>query len=513
MSFNFNTVNQMFRINVKPAVAVAVAAFLGMTAAFWPSLVRAQDGGSEAVPPVASQETFNDASTAAVTGSVATGAVVPDLVAASVAATLDLDTATAHSILDAVKLARQKLEQERLKRLALWHGQPPVYKGDYPSKVEVVLAVWNRASGTVNLYLADKQGEKMWMKSPGSPPIAVSSHARLYSRYKIPPNCQSTVVGVLYPVMESIGTKKKPLYRTQETVYVPPTAEMFVPQMLTAGSDYLSYLIRDAFDELQRRQIRSRAFPDRSLAEAIDPYLVKSVVVIEHSAHQVLLREDDPESALGSFYVNLAANGEAAFSDAESTAGALGLAQFIPSTYALFVKNRPDLGLIPDFRQGMADHRNAVIAEVAYFDDTLRALPADVRADYLRDPAQAAAFLAAAYNGGVDRVKKAITTYGDDWDDYHGATKKTRAKSLRQETVTYVAKLRKVYAMLTAGVFATPSAPSNALPTGSAIAAITDGTAGGSPSAVPPVDAAKKLAVIDPLTTICFDDGGCSKIE
>jgi hypothetical protein len=291
--------------------------------------------------------------------------------------------------------------------------------------------------------------------------------------------------------MEEIGTAKKPLYRTDETVYVPPTAEMFVPEMLTAGSDYLSFLVQDAFEELQRREIRSRAFPDLLLSEAIDPYLVKSVVVIEHSNHRSLLRQDDPESVLGSFYVNLAANGEAAFSDAESHAGALGLAQFIPSTYALFVKNRPDLGLIADFREGMADHRNAVIAEVAYFDDTLRMLPEEIRSDYLSDPARASAFLAAAYNGGVSRVKRAYATYGDSWDGYHGT-----GSSLRQETVFYVAKLRKVYSMLTSGVFATPNAPSNALPTDSSVAS-----------------APKPLALGLSTASICFDDGGCRLVN
>ena len=80
--------------------------------------------------------------------------------------------------------------------------------------------------------------------------------------------------------------------------------------------------------------------------------------------------------------MKLAANEDSAFDAAISSAGAAGLVQFIPSTYALMVKKRPDLGLIPDFREGMANHRNAVKAQVASLrlfcgasvDETARAL-------------------------------------------------------------------------------------------------------------------------------------------
>lgn len=443
------------------------------------------------------------------------------LVAEAVAETappIDLETATADNIFEAVDLAKLKLEQERQKRLRIWGGQPPSY-GDFPARAEIILAIWRQDVGVVNLYLADKQGRRLWVKSPGAPPISVSYHARLYSRYYIAPSHQATVVGVLYPYMEERGGR----FHTKEVVYVPPTAGMRTPELLTAGSDYLSYLVRDAFAELKKRQVKSRAFPGQLLAEVIDPYLIKSVVVIEHSDHRTLLSENDPESVLGRFYVDLAVNQDNAFAFAESSAGALGLAQFMPSTYALFVRNRPDIGLIPDFQAGMADHQNAIMAEAAYFDDTLALLPEEIRSDYLTNPALAADFLAAAYNGGISRVRKAYANFGEAWDQSHNSY-----YSLRMETVWYVAKLRKVYAMLTSGVYATPNAPSNTLPNGATLASQANSVSGTAPqssaaaSSVPTAavqthtvsgTAPLQLSNINPISTICFGDGSCVSID
>jgi len=51
---------------------------------------------------------------------------------------IDLETATADSLLDAVELAKLKLEQERQKRLGIWGGQPPSY-AEFPARAEIVL--------------------------------------------------------------------------------------------------------------------------------------------------------------------------------------------------------------------------------------------------------------------------------------------------------------------------------------------------------------------------------------
>jgi hypothetical protein len=320
--------------------------------------------------------------------------------------------------------------------------------------------------------------------------------------------------------MTQVTVKKKKLFKPVFSYYVPYNSELYSPETLSAGSDYLSSLIKEAFDELDAKKITSRAFPGQALTAVIDPYLIKSIAVIEHADSQIY-EENKSEDSLGRFLVKLALNKEGALGTAVSSAGARGMVQFIPSTYKLMVTKRPDLALIPDFVKGMSDHNNAIKAEAAYLDMILADLPQEIRNIYANDKGAAASYIAAGYNGGSSRVKKAIRVWGDDWSVSHAADytalnnkaaslksriatidkklkstklaaadikalKNERAKAVTDraaalasaakikntwivaETAGYVIKLRRVYNMLAAGFFATPAAPTNTLPVAAA---------------------------------------------
>lgn len=449
--------------------------------------------------------------------------------------------ARASSLMDAVRRAKPLLEERRKQRAE--REKQPYVVSTRPAAVDIVLAVWDRDTDQISLVEAEKSGPRITVKPPSTLKIKVVFDNRVYSQYALPAEDNAIVVGVVYPAYSKITVKKKTAYEGRDVVYVPYTKEFFVPEVLAAGSDYLSYLIQEAFDELRAKGIRSRAFPDKLVVDVVDPYLIKSIVVIEHTDHASLMREDNPERTLGIFLAKLALNGNDAFDVDRSSAGAVGLVQFIPSTYSLYVKNRKDLELIPDFAKGMADHKNAVKAEVAYLDQSLAEMPAAVRAMYERDRMKAAELLAAAYNGGSTRVRRAFAAFGEDWASSYAsplasaqaeydrlidrgeavkakmkkADSKTREKlqnelavirktykpiaakiaqyksaSLRTETVFYVVKLKKTYGMFTAGMFATPNAPSGALPV---------------QPAAPTQPAPLALA---PSNQICFGDGGCA---
>ena len=444
---------------------------------------------------------------------------VSDAAAAPVAAVSSTNEAVAPqpempapmTILQAVKKARALLKQDIADRTAA-NPTPAILKAK-PQVADVTLAVWDKAASTVTLVHAEKSGTSLKVKTPGDWPIRVTTNNAQYSVYALPAARGALVLGSRYPVAIEHKAGKKKTYELHDTAYIPYQTALYSPEVLTAGSDYLSYLIQGAFDELRAKGVTSRAFPSRLVVDVIDPYLIKSIVVIEHSDHATLLGDDAPERALGRFLVNLALNEEDAFDSSLSTAGAAGLVQFIPSTYKLYAQRRADLGLIQDFRAGMADHKNAIKAEVAYLDQSLAGMPEAIKSIYASDKDRAAEFLAAAYNGGDSRVKKAFAVYGDDWAhspkaeltalNARAATLKTRiamfksrikrgkyvtenkaslkeaeseravvtsrialinSSSLRQETAIYVAKLRKTYALLSAGAFATPAAPSGALP-------------------------------------------------
>jgi len=375
------------------------------------------------------------------------------------------------------------------------------------------LAVWNKADDTVTI-VGGTRGAKYFTADNNGPVVPIVTLAGYQTAYRDnDPN--TVVVGTVQASMTQVTVKKKKLYKPVFSYYVPYDSELYSIETLAAGSDYLSSLIKDAFDDLDSKQIVSRAFPGQPLTAVIDPYLIKSIAVIENADSQIY-EDNNSEDALGRFLVKLALNKDDALGNVVSSAGARGMVQFIPSTYKLMVAKRSDLALIPDFVKGMADHKNAIKAEAAYLDMILADLPQSVRDTYLSNKGAAAEYIAAGYNGGSVRVKKAIMTWGDDWSVSHAADYaaltgkaaslksriatidkklksasavavktlkaeraqdvKARATALANaakikntwifaETAGYVVKLRRVYNMLAAGFFATPNAPANALPT------------------------------------------------
>jgi hypothetical protein len=376
------------------------------------------------------------------------------------------------------------------------------------------LAIWDKAADTVTVY-GGTRGAKFFTADDNGPVIPIVSSVGSQTAYR-GNDPDLVVVGTVQASMTAVTVKKKKRYSPAFSYYVPYVKELYSPETLAAGSDYLSSLIKDAFDDLDAKGVVSRAFPDQALTAVVDPYLIKSIAVIENADSQIF-EDNNSEDSLGRFLVKLAINKENALGTVVSSAGARGMVQFIPSTYKIMVTKRPDLQLIPDFVTGMNDHKNAVKAEAAYLDMILADLPDSVKDLYHQDRGAAAEYLAAGYNGGSVRVRKAIQAWGADWSAAHASyaeltakakslnariaqidrklavgglsaqkiadlkaerktdvasrettialRNKTNGSCLKKETVAYVVKLRRVYDMLAAGFFATPSAPTNTVPT------------------------------------------------
>jgi hypothetical protein len=452
-------------------------------------------------------------------------------------------------------LAGKALLQEKLTALKA-AGQDKWRAAEQPSWAQVYVASWNRDTDTVRLTKIDKSGTQVKLLEGDLPLPYVTLSKQLYSRYRYR-NSREIVIGVLYPQASQVSAG---VWGVEYVYYVPMDSSMYTPDVVAAGSDYLSRTIAAAYGELDRLEVNSVAFPDHRLTDIIDPYLVKAIVIIEHSSHVALMSDFEPESEMGEFLGYLGLNGQMAYGGSISSAGAQGLAQFIPSTYALMVRNWPRLQLIPDFSAGMADHVNAIKAATAYLDSCLADMPAEVKRIYMSNRQSGAEFLAASYNGGSTRVKWAVQEWGvDNWAGQHQMSAaeasakyqewraevnrleplrlnttdpKLRAKyesdfwaavrqresyksqllplskaSLRTETVYYVKKLNIVYQMLVGGYFATPEAPANALPeTVPAVAAsasVASPVAGLNAEPVTP-----ELPALGDMV-ICFDSGGC----
>jgi hypothetical protein len=129
------------------------------------------------------------------------------------------------------------------------------------------------------------------------------------------------------------------------------------------------------------------------ITEHIDP-LHQKFVGMQQCVHEVL--------------VTLAANKGHSYAYAKSSAGALGLPQFMDSTYAMVRENYPNAGLKADFQEGMGDLQNAILASVLLLDLELTPLPKPYLKQFSDSSKQLTAFLAAGYNRNPVHV---IQTY------------------------------------------------------------------------------------------------------
>lgn len=343
------------------------------------------------------------------------------------------------------------------------NGKKPRVVNGYDVWVDVTLAVWNERTDEIKLVSVRKNGMKMTVETEGvEVPIRVKRTNGVNSEFVMDDGGERHVVAVRYPIFKDVSTSKRnPRYELKDVVYTPYSSQIHDAETVAWGVETLRANIAKAYDAYRAAGIRSRAFPDRLLADVIDPKLVEQIAVIEHLGETALFGED-ARRAFESVYVVIGANQDDAYDYSRSSAGARGLVQFIPGTYALMAR-RPELGLIKDFEAGMADPVNAIKAQIAYLDAELASMPLAVKDLYFVDNARVGEYLAAAYNAGGSRIRRAIARWGDAWSEPHDAEIAAAAKrygsrsaqantlknaTLKRETVIYVKKLRAARALM-----------------------------------------------------------------
>ncbi|MFA5853768.1 MAG: transglycosylase SLT domain-containing protein [Patescibacteria group bacterium] len=359
---------------------------------------------------------------------------------------------------NAVLRARAALQE----RVDTAEKKKPDVVTSYDVWVDVTLAVWNSRTNEIQYLEASKNGTKLkFTETPDAYSVSVKRSNGVNSTFVVDTG-ERVVVAVRYPIFKSISvSKKKPKYELHDVVYTPYSDGLHTAEMAAWGKNVLRLEINAAYEALRSTGVRSRAFPDRLMADVVDPHLVEGIAIIEHVGLGAL-SGPNAEEAMDAFYVTMGGNQDKAYIYARSSAGALGLVQFIPSTYAMMAK-RKELNLITDFTKGMSDPVNAIKAQIAYLDAILASMPLAVKDMHYVDPARVDEYLAASYNTGETRVKRAIKQWGDEWSEPHTAeiaalAKKKGAKSaavntmkkgtLLPETVTYVKKLRQALKVL-----------------------------------------------------------------
>ena len=183
----------------------------------------------------------------------------------------------------------------------------------------------------------------------------------------------------------------------EEGVYTAYSPELDTRKMREAGMDYLRQLQRQAYHRIEDHDVRSRVAPNVTVADKIPTSMVLRLMITEH-VDPLHMKFVGIEQCVHEVLITVAANREHAYAYARSSAGALGLPQFMEDSYQMVRTNYPKALLEPNFDRGMTDLHNAVLASVLLLDLELTSLPRDYLKRFTDSSQQFAAFLAAGYN-------------------------------------------------------------------------------------------------------------------
>ncbi len=334
----------------------------------------------------------------------------------------------------------KKLLQEQVDSQELDPNYKPRVVTSRNIPLELVLGLWNYEKNEFDLVRVIKNDQTITPINTSNYKFKLLRNNGVNSVIEVTNRRDLMVLGLIHPVFADISDGKQTKFKLENVVYIPYSTKFDHPILVQAGKNYLNNKVQAVYQELEQLKITSRARPRELITKVIDQATVKTIIAIEHVEASVLLN-NSADSYLRRFYATLAANEHRSYAYARSQSSARGLVQFIPSTYHNLRKIRPDLTLHPDFVQGMTDPYNAIKAQIGLLDYNLTLLPKETREKYVADNYNLGALMAAMYNGGPTRVRRAIKNWGEAWDKYHGNI----SSSLRSETAYYVAKFRLVY--------------------------------------------------------------------
>lgn len=231
---------------------------------------------------------------------------------------------------------------------------------------------------------------------------------------------------------------------SKPVVYVPYSELMHTKQLAEEGLRYLEEITENARRKLEQKSVLSYIDQSSQVTEQTEKRVLIALMIVEHimDRSRLNLNGPDAEQIIERVLVTLGANRRETYNFARSSAGAMGLAQFMPRTYRNTRLNYPSARLCRSHIRGMQDHVNAVMAGYCLADWIQTSLGADELSALRQDPEEIGAYIAASYNGGHHRAVRAYTRFPDSWDQHHGR------RGLLKNTTKYVKTFRIVYRYL-----------------------------------------------------------------
>ncbi|MET0752245.1 MAG: hypothetical protein ABWZ66_02680 [Pyrinomonadaceae bacterium] len=193
-----------------------------------------------------------------------------------------------------------------------------------------------------------------------------------------------------------------------ETAYYMSTHPGLVtPEVINAGKLYMRNTLDVARDKLREKGI----FITPQVAD-----IAERLAIVEHIDHQRFWTENHLQ-LFNEVYALYALNEGQTYRYAVSSAGAGGMVQMIPSTYYMIRQRYYNVGLIPDFVEGMRNHANAAQAMLLYMQMTWTDLLASqtVFEAVQSGIATPAELMSAGYNSNPAKLPGYIKRGGANW--------------------------------------------------------------------------------------------------
>lgn len=213
-------------------------------------------------------------------------------------------------------------------------------------------------------------------------------------------NQPQTPLVVQYPIEKS-GSLAETAY------YVSIHPGIATPEVVNAGKLYVRNTIDVAREKLREKGI----FISPQVAD-----IAERLSTVEHIDHQRFWTEYQPQ-LFNEIFSLYALNEGSTYRYSVSRAGAGGMVQMIPATYFMIRSRYYNVGLIPDFVDGMRNHINAAEAMLLYMQMTWNDLSASetILTALMDGTATQAELMAAGYNSNPAKLAGYISRGGANW--------------------------------------------------------------------------------------------------
>jgi hypothetical protein len=301
---------------------------------------------------------------------------------------------------------------------------------------DIALAILDPVTNNIIITTGKQNGKSMNFEQSLAK-VKLTKFNGVNSKFKVELPENGIVLALKYFITPTeSGLKTKIENDAYQVTYTPFSENLNQQGVVEYGEKYLNDVLTMVNNDLFG--LPSHSIPGKTITDAIPISMIKSLIYAEHTDTYSALN-NNLDSSINQLNILLATNLGDTYKYSVSSAGARGIAQFMPGTYKSLVKRHPSANLIEDFTAGMSDHKNAIKAMYLLLDDYAGTVRIKTTNGFLEN--KIFEYGAASYNGGTTRVIKAINTLGNNWHQDPNEQKIVIQKQINSITAD-IAKLK-----------------------------------------------------------------------